>query len=34
MSFLTMSLKRIEGDKMSASNREWPNEETMVAAVG
>ena len=31
---LTMSLKRVEEDKMSASNREWPDEQMMVAAVG
>ena len=33
MLLLTTSLKRVE-DKMSASNREWPDEETVAAAVG
>ena len=34
MSLLTTSLKRVEEDKISASNREWPDKEAMVAAVG
>ena len=34
MSLHTTSLKRVEEDKMYASNREWPNKDVMVAAVG
>ena len=29
----TTSLRRVEEDKMSASNREWSDEETVMAAV-
>ena len=29
-----MSLKKVEEDKMSASNIDWSEEETIVAAVG
>ena len=34
MSLLTTSLKKVEEDKMPASNREWSDEETTVAVVG
>ena len=31
---LNTSLKKVEEDKMSASNIDWSEEETIVAAVG
>ena len=34
MSLLTTSLKKVEEDKMSASSKDWSEEETTVAAVG